>query len=858
MSDRERRPRADTATSDVIERLEETRLELRRHRRDAARLVDDIARRANDLAEQYADIQTGAARQCLLGLRGALVAPLAILRSPADPVRAAAEAVAVATGLHRLDPIVQHVTSRVVPLRGLPVTARDTDQPRPGEAIRWLGAVDVHGVVRNALFAHPTSTISIEAHVESGARVVAGCAIVPEVAAKCAGGVVFELSVSSADDAWTVTARRHVHPRLRRIDRHWRPLSVTLPPGAAGPIVIRLVTMPPNGGSLENAWAIWGEPCLVWRRSAREIARLGRATVRRDGLLGALRRLPRAATTDPNVDYRRWLAEHPVTAADLARMREEAAALAWKPLVSVVVPTYNTDARWLRACIDSVLGQVYDRWELCVVDDASTNTETVTTLEEYARKDPRIRFRRLERNSHISAASNAALDMATGEFVALLDHDDELAPEALFEVVRYLNAHPEADFIYTDEDKLDLAGHRCDGYFKPDWSPEQFLNYMYTNHLMVLRRAVVEQVGRFRIGFEGSQDYDLALRAISVSDRVGHVPKVLYHWRKIPGSAAAVTAAKPWALAAARRALESHVERNHLDAEVLDGEAPGLFRVRCRIRGNPLVTIVIPTDDRTRDVDGRLVPLLTNAIRSIRQKTSYRNYELLVVDNGRISDETLSYLSTVPHRRVSYKLEGAFNFSHKLNFCVRHATGEHLVVFNDDLEVINSEWLTAMLEYSQQPSIGIVGAKLFFPDGRLQHIGMVLGVCGVAAHPFHMAPGSEAGYAAAAIGPRNYSAVTGACMMTRRAVFEEVGGFNEALAIDFNDVDYCLRVRRAGYRVVFTPYAQLYHHESGTLGPRTQNPAELARTLETWREVIEGDPYYNPNLTRQFPDYRLG
>ncbi len=844
-------------TAALVARLEETRLELRRHRRDATRVVDDIARRANDLAEEYADVQTGPARTWLLGLRSALMAPVAMVRTPTSPIRAVAERVSAATGLHRLDPVIDHVTARSIPLRTLPVASRETDQPNPGDAIRWLGAVDVHGVVRNALFAHPTSTIAIAAQVEPGARVVASCAIVPLVAAKCADGVVFEISVSSEDEAWTVTARRHVHPRLRWIDRHWRTLEVVLPPGAAGSIVIRLTTMPPQGGSLEHGWAIWGEPRLVWRRPVREIARLGRAVIQRDGLVGAFRRLPHAATTDPNVDYRRWLAEHPVTAEDLARMRREAEALPWKPLFSVVVPTYNTDPRWLRACIDSVRDQVYANWELCIVDDASTNADTVSAIEEYVRKDPRIRFRRLEKNSHISAASNTALDMATGEFVALLDHDDELAPEALFEIARHLNTHPDADFLYTDEDKLDLAGQRCDGYFKPDWSPEHFLNCMYTNHLMVLRRSIVEQVGRFRIGFEGSQDYDLALRVISVSDRVHHVPKVLYHWRKIPGSAAAVTVAKPWALQAARRALESHVERNAMDAEVLDGEVPGLFRVRRRIRGNPLVTIVIPTDDRTRDVDGRLVPLLTNAVRSITQRTSYKNYELLVVDNGRMSDQTLSYLANVPHRRVSYVLEGPFNFSHKLNFCARHAGGEHLVIFNDDLEVINSEWLAAMLEYSQEPAIGVVGAKLFFPDGRLQHIGMVLGVSGVAAHAFHMAPGTEAGYASAAIGPRNYSAVTGACMMTRRAVFDEVGGFNERLAIDFNDVDYCLRVRQTGYRVVFTPHAQLYHHESGTLGPRTQNPAELAAALETWRDVIDRDPYYNPNLTRQFPDYRL-
>jgi len=299
------------------------------------------------------------------------------------------------------------------------------------------------------------------------------------------------------------------------------------------------------------------------------------------------------------------------------------------------------------------------------------------------------------------------------------------------------------------------------------------------------------------------------------------------------------------------------VRERSLKADVLAGEAPGLFRVRYRIEDQPLVTIVLPTDDRSKEVNGRVVPLLSNCMRSVLQKTAYANYEILVVDNGRVSDATLAFLRTVPHRRVSYSYEGAFNFAHKLNFAVGHARGSHLVVFNDDLEVISSEWLTAMLEYSQQPEVGAVGAKLLFPDGRLQHIGIVLGVCGVAAHAFHTHPGWSFGYAGSAVLPRNYSAVTGACMMTRREIFDAVGGFNEQLAIDYNDVDYCLRVRRAGYRVVFTPYAQLYHFESGSFGSRVQNPAELEEMRRFWGAAIDCDPFYNPNLTRDFPDYRL-
>jgi GT2 family glycosyltransferase len=570
-----------------------------------------------------------------------------------------------------------------------------------------------------------------------------------------------------------------------------------------------------------------------------------------------LGRLRTADGADPRIAYAEWCANHTPSPEDLQRLQAEVSRLPRQPLISILTPVFNTRAQWLRAAIGSVQRQVYGRWELLLVDDASTSPETIQALNEYRTGDPRIKIIRLPANSHISAASNAALEGATGDFVALLDHDDELAPEALAEVVRYINAHPDVDFIYTDEDKLDLGGVRCDPYFKPDWSPEQFLNFMYTNHLMVLRRELVERVGRFRLGFEGSQDYDLALRIVSATDRVGHIPKVLYHWRRVPGSAAAEPTAKPWALAAARRALVDYVERNSLDAEVIDGAAPGLFHVKRRIQGQPLVSIVLTTDDRQRDVNGKLIALLPTAIRSIRQKTLYSNYEIIVIDNGRLSDATQDFLKSVPHRRVSYAIEGDFNFAHKLNFSVRHARGEHLVILNDDVEVISSNWLTAMLEYSQDPAIGAVGAKLYFADGRLQHAGVVLGVSGLAAHVFHQAPGHHPGYAGSTMGPRNYSAVTAACLMTRRAVFDEVGGFNEQLAIDFNDVDYCLKVRRAGYRIVFTPYAELYHYESTSHGQRTWRPDEVEYMRRTWPDVIAADPYYNVNLTRDFADYRL-
>jgi GT2 family glycosyltransferase len=663
---------------------------------------------------------------------------------------------------------------------------------------------------------------------------------------------------------WRLTERLRVgqeeHER-ERLDDELR--QVLASPGRRRLLAFRrLLLSPVRAGRRAGRALLTGR----WRSIAAEIERRGpsgmfrsaRASIGQVGLRGTLARARGLAGRDEaREQFRRWVELNTPSAEALARLRVEADALAYRPLVSIVTPVFNTAPEWLAACVESVRRQVYERWELCLADDASTSPATLAALDACT-SDPRIRVVRLESNQHISGASNAALDLASGDFVALLDHDDELTPDALFEIVRALNREPDADFLYSDEDKLDEAGNRCDPYFKPDWSPEMFRSFMYTNHLMVLRRSLVEEVGRFRKGFEGSQDYDLALRVVERTQRVVHVPKILYHWRKVPGSAAAELTAKTWGLEAARRALVEHLARTGTRAEVTPGFAPGIFRVRHAIERPGLVSLVVTTDDRTRQVEGREVRLLVNCLRSVTRNTAPGvDYEILVVDNGRLSDETSAFLAGVPHRRVSYSYSGAFNFAHKMNFSARHARGVHLVILNDDIEVIDGEWLSALLEFSQQPEIGAVGAKLLFPDGRLQHVGMVLGVCGVAAHAFHMAPGDHPGYAGGANLVRNYSAVTGACLMTRREVFESVGGFNERLAIDFNDVDYCLRVRAAGYRVVYTPHARLYHLEAGTTGRREQARAELDEMRATWADVIERDPYYNPNLTRDFPDHRI-
>lgn len=746
--------------------------------------------------------------------------------------------------------------------RSLEPIARSSDLPDVDDAIRWLGDVKISGETHTALLCHPPSSITYEASCLGRTVVVAPCSMLPSIWEANRGGVKCTLTVTAGD--WKALRTIRIDPHSRWRDRRWRHLRIVAPPGTASSMTtvrVTLATAVPPGGTLDNAWAIWGEPHLRAWRSPDEIkGSIGAlvARIRTFGLKATIAQLRESEGADLHADlYQRWLATHAVSATDLAAMAAALPGLAYQPKISVVTPVYNTDPRWLRACIESVKRQAYTNWEMCLCDDGSTLEATRDVLREYE-KDLRIKVTYLSRNSQISAASNAALALATGEFVALLDHDDEYTPDALFRVVEHLNAHRDADIVYSDEDKLDLAGGRCDPYFKPDWSPEHFLACMYTPHLVVARRSLIDAVGGFRVGYEGAQDYDLFLRMSERTTRIDHLPRILYHWRKLPQSAASTSDAKPWALDAGRRALEDAMRRRATDAEILPGAAKGLFRVRFAIKGQPLVSMVIPTLGTPQQVSGSRVDTLRTLVRSVRQKTSYPNYEFVIVaDRGEVTPEVRRALEGSNSRIVPYEMDGPFNFSHKMNVGAAHARGEHLLLLNDDVEVMASDWMTAMLEYSQQPEIGAVGAKLLYPDGRLQHIGIVLGVGGGAGHAFHQHAGASAGYASSAVSVRNYSAVTAACMMTRRDAFDRIGGFDERLAVDFNDVDYCLRLREAGYRIVFTPFATLYHHESASFGPRTQNEKEIALMRSRWGAVMERDPYYHPELTREFPDYRL-
>jgi len=534
-----------------------------------------------------------------------------------------------------------------------------------------------------------------------------------------------------------------------------------------------------------------------------------------------------------------------------------------KLVIGVITPVYNIEGPYLRRCIESVRAQYYPFWELCLCDDGSTSPDTLEVLESYRGIDPRIKIAVHEKNQGIAAASNRAVEISTGDYVAMLDNDDELAPKALYEVAKAIEINPEIDLLYTDEDKLDDSGEFVDHYCKPDWSPDHLLSVMYLLHLLVVRKDLFYEVGGFRPEFSGAQDYDLALRLSTRAQSIHHVPKILYHWRKIRGSAAELVDAKPEALDAGRRALEDHLERNGIEGEVEFGQIEGTFRVRYRIREHPLASLCILAGNNRATVEGKgNIDLLENFVKSIVAKTDYPNYEIVVVDDGNLSDSTRRALSGLPYRLESFTepdrpLNFPFNFAKKANFAFRQARGRHIVLLNDDMEVISEEWLSAMIEFTQQPRVGVVGARLLFPDGRIQHVGVVLGVNRRAAHPFHSFPAGFVGYNAYTHVIRNYSAVTAACMATRIDVVEATGGFDEQLAIDYNDIDFCLKAVQQGYDVVFTPYAELYHFEGTSIHRKVQNPREVELFQQRWSSFVERDPFYNPNLTRTRADFAI-
>ena len=564
-----------------------------------------------------------------------------------------------------------------------------------------------------------------------------------------------------------------------------------------------------------------------------------------------------------SADYKSWVRMYDtLTPEDGTAIKADIARLPVRPRVSVVMPVYNTPEPYLREALDSVLAQFYPDWELCIADDASTAPHVTKVLAEYTARDPRIKVVRRQTNGHISAASNSALDLATGDFVALMDHDDRLPPHALYMVAAELARHPDADILYSDEDKIDADGERYDPHFKSGFNLDLLHGQNMVNHLGVFRRSLIEQAGGFRLGFEGSQDYDLTLRAVeqTVPERIRHIPAILYHWRVFPESSAFSTVELPRATAAAHKALTEHFQRRGVDATVETSPATNRFtRIRYALPATlPRVSLIVPTRDK--------VDLLKGCVDGLLHRTDYPDLEILIVDNNSEDAATFAYFDTLkdePRVRVlTYK--APFNYSSINNFAAAEATGEVLGLINNDIEVMEPGWLAEMVSHALRPEVGAVGAKLYYADGTIQHAGVVTGICGVAGHVHKGLTRDAYGYFSRAQLTQDLSCVTAACLILRKEIFDEVGGLNsEHLAVAFNDVDFCLRIREKGYLIVWTPFAELYHLESASRGPDTAPDkvkrfmGEVAYMQERWGDSLLADPYYNPNLTLDAENFGL-
>jgi len=556
----------------------------------------------------------------------------------------------------------------------------------------------------------------------------------------------------------------------------------------------------------------------------------------------------------PQDEYDRWIRLHEPSKSDLEKQRK--AVFARKPKFSIVVPVYNPPAAYLIAMIESVVAQTYPLWELCLAD-ASREPHVRPILERFANQDARIRVAFLESNGGIVGNSNAAAALATGDYLTLLDHDDTLAANALHEIALAVNEQPGADFLYSDEDKLDFSGHRVEPNFKPNWSPETLRSRNYICHLTTIQRKLFTQLGGFRHGFDGAQDHDLVLRAGEQATQIVHIPHVLYHWRMHAQSTAATAGSKGYAHDAGKRAVQAHLQRGDIDASVYDGPVPGTYRVVYQLREQPLVTVIVPNKDQP-EMLARCVESLANS--------SYTNYELILVENGSTRPETFAYYRHLEATRNVRILTWSkpFNYAAVNNFAATYAKGELLLFLNNDIEAVNPDWLERMVKHATQPGVGAVGAKLYYADDTIQHAGIVVGMGGVAGHSHLSYPRHASGYMQRLKFTQNVAAVTGACLLCPRAAFERVGGFDEGFILAFNDVDLCLQILAAGYRIIWTPDAELYHYESKTRGYEDTPEKERRFKKEhdlfqlKWEAFLKsGDPYYSPHFRLDRPDYAL-
>lgn len=555
--------------------------------------------------------------------------------------------------------------------------------------------------------------------------------------------------------------------------------------------------------------------------------------------------------------YQKWIRKKEPGESELAEQKK--VRFKHEPKISIATPVFNTTKSMLIDMLQSVICQTYENWELCIADGGSSKPYIRIVLKKYADKDPRIKVKFLDENKGIAGNTNEAISLASGDYIGLLDHDDVLAPFALFESVKAINENPDVDFLYSDEDKISENGKkRSHPFFKPDFSPDILRSCNYISHFLVVKRNLGEAVGWFRDGFEGSQDYDLILRASENARKIEHIPKILYHWRIHSGSAAMDTDNKVYAYRSGEKCLEEQLKRIGLRGSVYRDGNTGCYRTTYELTTEPLVSIIIPSSDQSESLE--------KCVSSILGKSTYKNFEILLIENHSAEKKTFELYERLKEykqvRIIDWKEE--YNFSRVGNFAAKKAEGSVLLFMNNDTEVITPDWMERLLEHALRKDVGCVGAKLYYPDNSIQHAGVVLGIGGIAGHSHKNFPGFDRGYASRLSIIQNFSAVTAACMMIRKAVFQSSEGFDEKLAFAFNDLDLCLKIRSKGYLIVWTPYAELYHYESKTRGAE-DTPEKVRRfngeigfMRKKWGSVIEkGDPYYSPNLTLQKEDFGI-
>ncbi|MBP5204545.1 glycosyltransferase [bacterium] len=545
-------------------------------------------------------------------------------------------------------------------------------------------------------------------------------------------------------------------------------------------------------------------------------------------------------------EYLRWLKEND--------KEVEHNDLKYRPLISVLIPVYNVSPKWLSLCIDSILNQTYDNFEICLVDDASTNERTIKCLKKYEKSDSRIKVKYNKENGNISKATNDALAMAKGEFVALVDDDDELDVDAFYYVVDALNKNKKLDFIYTDEDKIDIDGKRCEPHFKPDYSPDTLLSLNYISHLCVIRKSLMESVGGEEVGLEGTQDYDLYLKLVEKTENIYHIPKILYHWRKIIGSTSMSLDSKDAITERTLMSINNALKRRNISGVAEQDKKSMYYKIAYKFDKEPLVSIIIPTKDYADITD--------QCLKSIYDKTTYHNFEIILVNNRSEKEETFEMIKKYKGRYKNFRVVDAdmeFNYSKINNLAIKKSKGKYICLLNNDTKILTPEWLNIMVGYAMQKHVGAVGAKLLYPDMTVQHGGVLLGLGGVASHAYIGASREDCGAYGRLAVPYDYGAVTAACLVVSKDKYEEVGGLEEDLKVAYNDVDFNLKLLKKGYYNVETPQVELMHYESKSRGLDTSDKEKYARfrseekyMYKKWRKLLNYDPFYNSNYSKRW------